>query len=281
VKRDANMNNEIVLDGLRITVELITPDIAERWLNELNTLNRALREGVAEQYAADMANGKWTRCVAPIVFYGDGALSDGQHRLYAIVLSETPQTFFVVRGLDRESGLNIDVGLMRTLIDNGRISGVDTGLSANLLAATRAVATGMPASDRLSNAQKLELVNEHRAACEWALSVLPRTKNIHNAPVFGALARAWYHEKDKDRLAKFAQVVGTGFSDGDADSAAIAMRNYLIEHAGVAASSAMWRDTFLKVQNSISYFMQRKKLTYIKSVKEDVYPLKKKRATKA
>lgn len=268
--------------AIKVTIESITPAKAEQWLDKYNKSNRSLREGVAEQYAADMKAGKWTQCVDPIVFYDDGELADGQHRLWAIMESDTTQTFSVMRGLDRESGLNIDTGLGRTVTDNGRISGLDTGLSNNLVACARAVVLGMASAGRISNAQKLEMVSTAREGSEWAVSHVPHAKNIFNTTTLGAVARAYYWEQDKERLDKFCKVLGTGFgSEGDADTAAIAMRNYLLNNAGIAASAGMWRDTFLKCQNAIKYFMRREKLTNIRVVKDEAYPLKKKRAVKS
>lgn len=261
------------------TNEKITPAKAEQWLNS-NCNNRSLREGVVEAYADDMRNGNWTRCTQPIAFYEDGDLADGQHRLYAIVESATTQEFIVMRGLSRRDGLNIDTGLARTIVDNARISGIDIDLSNNLVAAARAIELGETGGGgkRMTNAQKLAVVNEHREAAQWAISNLPRAKNIYNAPMLAGIGRAWYIESDMERLAQFCKVVGTGFGDGVEDSAAIAMRNYLLSNAGMASTSTMWRDTFLKGMNAIKYFMNRRRLTIIKSVSEEVYPLKKKKA---
>ena len=262
-------------------IERITPRQAQKWLNENNSGNRALREGVAEQYAADMKADKWTQCVDPIVFYEDGELADGQHRLFALIESDTAQDFIVVRGLDRASGLNIDTGLGRSVVDNGRISGLDDGLSVALVSAARACSYGMAAAGvRTSNADKLEMVKEHREACEWAIANGGKTKNISNSILHGALARAWYWEKDRERLAEFGHVICTGMANGDADSAAVSMRTYLMLHRSKVTNSSMWRDTFLKMMNAISYFMQRKRLTVIKGVKEEAYPLKVKRLAK-
>jgi hypothetical protein len=263
---------------LSIQVERITPTKAEKWLNEHNNCNRALREGRVEMLTEDMKNGDWTFCVAPIVFYDDGDIADGQHRLWAIVNSGVAQDMIVVRGLPRAAGLNIDTQLPRTLVDAGRISEKDTHLSNTIIAIARAVENGMAsARDTLSFAQKLLLVAEHREAAEWANGHVPHRRYIANSVVFAAVARAWYHEKDLDRLNEFCKVLGNGYSKGDADSAAITMRNYLLDNANNTATSAMWRDTFLKVQNAISYFMKRRRLTVIKGVKEEAYPLKKRR----
>jgi hypothetical protein len=132
----------------------------------------------------------------------------------------------------------------------------------------------------LSNAAKLELVAEHREAVQWVLSNGPRGRGLRNSIINSALARAWYWEADVDRLKRFADVFSSGFADGDGESAAVALRNYFLTKKGLV-STALWTDTFLKSQNAISYFMKGRKLTTIKTVSEEAYPLKRKRkATK-
>lgn len=263
-----------------VRIETVTPAVAQAWLNA-NKTNRKLRDGIVEQYAADMKAGNWTRCTAPIAFYEDGDLADGQHRLWAVVESDTSQQFTILRGLDRASGLNIDTGLARSIVDNGRISGLDQGLSYELVATARATALGVSSTGRLSNAAKLQVVADHREAAQWAVSNGPRGKHIRNAIVLGAIARAWYWETDKDKLRRFGDVMTDGFSQGDHESAAVCIRNYMLAKAGIAASSAMWVDTFYKVQAAISKFMAGNKLTVIRSVSEEAYPLKRRRTKKA
>ncbi len=260
---------------MEIGIENVTPTKAMAWLN-LNKSNRKMREGVAEKYAADMSAGRWTSCPTPISFYDDGDVADGQHRLWAIVESGVAQKFPVARGLKREDGLNIDTGFGRTLVDAGRISGRDTGLSTTLLAVARAVAEGSCAKGTPSNAQRLAWVAEHREASTWAASNGPKAKYLRNTVVLTSIARAWYYETDLSRLKRFCDVVNSGFYDGDGESAAVALRNYLLQKEAVSSSAAMWGDTFLKVQNAIAYFMKGKKLTVIRGVADEAYPLKKK-----
>jgi hypothetical protein len=258
---------------MEVTMETITPHKAESWLN-LNTSNRPLRNGVAEKYAADMAAGRWTNCPEPISFYADDSLADGQHRLFAISLSGQTIKMPVARGLRKEDGLNINTGLGRSLVDNARISGADPELSTALVGAARAVAQGTQPAGSMSNSAKLELVNEHREAAQWAVSNCRRTRYLCNAVIMGAIARAYYHERDKARLERFCEVLATGHSNGETESAAVSIRNYLISRASASSSALNWRDTFLKVQNAISYFMRGRKLTVIKGVAEEAYPLK-------
>lgn len=256
-----------------IAVENVTPSKAEHWLNQ-NKSNRKMRDGVAEKYADDMRNGRWTTCPEPISFYEDGDLADGQHRLWAIVESGVSVKFPVARGLKREDGLNLNTGLGRTLVDNARISGADTGLSNMGISVSRAVAHGTAKTKGMSNTQRLEIYQQHEEATRWAISNGPRGKFIRNTVTLAAVARAWYVETDHEMLRRFCDVMSNGFSNGEHESAAIAIRNYMVDKGSVLSSEGMWRDTFLKVQNAINYFMAGKKLTTIKKVADEAYPLK-------
>jgi hypothetical protein len=261
-------------------VVTVTPRMAEEMLNR-NSANRSLRPGVVERYAADMSNGTWGHCVAPLAFYDNEDVADGQHRLFAIVESGKPQRFMVIRGLPRKDGLNIDTGVPRTLVDNARISGLDPDLSNSLLATVKAIESGERSGKgrSLSNATILDLIAKHRTAADWAIRHGPRGRFLRNSITLAAVARAWYHETDEARLIRWCEVVSSGFADGEVESAAIAIRNYILSKGTVMLSNGSWRDSFLKVQNSIHYFMRGKKLMVIKGVAEEAYPLgRKKRA---
>lgn len=262
-------------DGLIRTVETITPDIATAYLNS-NKGNRKLREGAVEAMACDMREGRWTQCLAPIAFYVDGDLADGQHRLWSIVESGCAQTFTVIRNVPREAGLNIDCGGAgpRTLADNAAIAGIDQGISNQLIAIARSIHFGDRQFGTFTNAQRLEWIAAHREAGDWVLRHAPTGRGIRNQPVLAAMARAYYHEEDKDRLHRFAEVLRTGHAFCEDESAAVSLRNYLLNQGAIPAS--LWRDTFLKAQNAISYFLRRKKLMVIKKVAEELYPLPKK-----
>lgn len=252
--------------------ETITPKMAEKYLNA-NKANRTLRDGVVERYTFDMKHGKWTDCATPITFYEDGDIADGQHRLYAIVEAGEAFQFWVLRGLSRQSGLNIDTGLNRTIVDNGRISGVDVNLSNTLVALAMFYDLGTRNQRGSSMSERIRIVNKHREVCLWAITNGPTHKGFRNAVIMGAMARAYAHGADPDRLAKFAKIMKTGLSDGSDDAAAIAFRNYIItRNYRIDATDS--HDVFLKCQNAISYFVRRKQLNSIRGVSEEVYPLK-------
>ena len=97
---------------MTITEEIITPKMAEEYL-AMNTNNyRRLNKDRVAQYAADMRNGCWQENGEAIKFGKNGILLDGQNRLHAIVLANTPIKMYVIRGV--ESNI-FDIGQARSL----------------------------------------------------------------------------------------------------------------------------------------------------------------------
>jgi hypothetical protein len=166
--------------------------------------------------------------------------------------------------------LNIDTGMARKLVDNARIAGQGT-ISHTVVAMSKVIHFGTYNGIRgLSNGERLELIRLYEPHLAFADTRMPRKRYVGNALMGAAIARAHMHEKDMDRLTEFCEILGTGMPKSADDGACIAIRNYLLESAGSLKDS---RDTFLKCQNAIRYFMRKKTLTVIKGVKEEAYPL--------
>lgn len=259
---------------MKTTTETITPALAEKWLNS-NTGNRTMRPGVAERYAKDMRAGRWTECTDPIVFYEDGVLADGQHRLWAIVDSSTTQTFLVIRGFSREAGLNLNVGLPRNTIDNAHLSGYKHTVTYTLLAITKAIYTGERSTRAgMSNAEKLDILEMFREPAEWALSNGPKKKPFRNSVVYAAVARAYLAGVDRDKLKRFCSILGNGLAQTPNESAAVCARNAIIAagHGG-SISTDGWRNTFFLVQHAIRRFMSGAVVTRLSVPPEEPYPL--------
>lgn len=253
--------------------ENITPKKATDYLNN-NPSNRKLRPGVAEKYASDMVAGNWLPNPQPIMFYEDGELADGQHRLFAVVESGKTIAFYVIRDVPKNIALNIDTGLARTLADNARIAGWDhPPVSHRLIAIATAFHFGHRITGQsLSNAQRLALISAYEPHIIWADQHVPKKRSTGTAVIAACVARAHQHERDHDRLGAFCAMLGNGMVTGPQDHAAVALRTYLVDGGpGLAYES---RDLILKCMNAIRYFMRRKCLTVIKGVKEEAYPLK-------
>lgn len=114
----------------------VTPKLAEEWLSG-NTVNRRLRIDAVNQYANDMAAGRWTVSESAICFSPDGKLLNGQHRLTAIIQSGATVPMLVMRNVPVESMSNMDAGRKRTTAD---ALGFDGESNPHLLAAAARLA---------------------------------------------------------------------------------------------------------------------------------------------
>lgn len=79
-----------------------------------NKLNRRLDPARVSRYVSDMKNGYWCMNGDAIRFDEEGNLADGQHRLVAVVKSDTKQTFIIIENVHNESKRTIDTGKSRT-----------------------------------------------------------------------------------------------------------------------------------------------------------------------
>lgn len=104
------------------TIEEITPDKASFYL-ATTVIQRKLSETTVDKYASGMSRGEWKYNGQTIIFDWDGHLINGQHRLRALIKSNTSQTFLVVRGVDSETILTMDDGKRRNFSDNMYMKG--------------------------------------------------------------------------------------------------------------------------------------------------------------
>lgn len=87
-----------------------------RMLHHANEVrNRTVSTPQVMRYARDMTDGNWLWTGEPIHVDVDGFIRNGQHRLLAVVQSNTTQDFVVIRNLDARTQLVIDVGRPRSI----------------------------------------------------------------------------------------------------------------------------------------------------------------------
>lgn len=109
---------------MKTEVIRVTPEIAKNILEKSNTKNRTLSIGRARALARAMEGGQWAMNGDSIKISDTGILLDGQHRLTAIVISQTSQDVLFVTGLKESVFTTIDVGANRTAADMLSIAGV-------------------------------------------------------------------------------------------------------------------------------------------------------------
>lgn len=117
------MGKSVPADGPYFRVIDVSPALAQQWLLR-NEDNRSHRESLVRQYADDMTNKRWQYNGEPLHFSVSGRLLNGQHRLKAILRSQTTQVFNVGFSFPEDAQLTIDNGARRTASDSLKLAGV-------------------------------------------------------------------------------------------------------------------------------------------------------------
>lgn len=140
---------------------LVGPEEALEWLAN-NKNNRTVSQRHVQALARLMTQGNFKFVGDPIRFDVDGNLLDGQHRLEAILASETEHRMVVITNLDPESNLYMDAGKVRSTGDQMKIAlGAANG---NQVAAISRVVMRWQAGDLLAQ----EITFTTPEVVEWA-----------------------------------------------------------------------------------------------------------------
>lgn len=105
----------------------ITRDQATEWL-EQTTHNRKVLDRSVKALARDMDNGRWRSEIAPPILIdedGVGGVIDGQHRLWAFIMSGLETFSAYVMHVPRKDIAVVDTGRGRSLADTLKIRGHD------------------------------------------------------------------------------------------------------------------------------------------------------------
>ena len=74
----------------------VTPALAKKWLEKNHPEQRNIAWARVESFANDMIAGNWKLTHQGICFDGSGYLTDGQHRLHALVKADVPVKMMVI-----------------------------------------------------------------------------------------------------------------------------------------------------------------------------------------
>ena len=122
------MNSEkgfkFVATKMTETIRTINPEFAHKLL-KYNPRNRRLNQLHIRGLASQMEDGLFMPELGFISFDTKGKLIDGQHRLSAIIESQTSFKMKIVTGLDPNIRNSVDTGLKRTLGDMLKMDGVE------------------------------------------------------------------------------------------------------------------------------------------------------------
>lgn len=204
--------------------ETITPPLAEEYLRHNYEHNRAIGHRDVNSYAGMMVRGEWILTHQGIAFDKEGNLIDGQHRLLAIVLSDSTIRMRVTRNADPAIVHVVDGGRKRSLKDSLQVRGEKQ--SKNLAAVVSAFYKLQVADDgRVSEARNaapervagLKLLESHPGLRE-AVFTGDRCYRAIRFPK--GMAAALYYDLssvDSQEAEVFFEylITGAGLSEGD------------------------------------------------------------------
>lgn len=251
--------------------KFLTPDQATKWL-EGNVHNRRLHQTVVERYARDMKAGKWQLSHEAIAFDPSGTLIDGQHRLWAVIESNTPIWVMVAYGVLAETRAVINSGLVRSTSDQIRLG---HGLDVSPTEVAIAKRLRQAPKGSLTTAEALDCLTRHRDAITTAIRAFPRpTRGITIVPVLTVIARAFYHvEGDTASLFRIGEVLTEG-KVGQGEEALLLLRNWLLARAprssGSKGASGL---IYQKTERGVFAFLRREPLSTLYSAPAELFPL--------
>jgi hypothetical protein len=243
---------------------LITPALAEDWLGR-NSHNRPIRQQRIDTIVGAIQRGEWRLNGDAIRFGKDGALQDGQHRLWAIWLCSD---FFdqpgnpkgveslVVTGLDSEAQETMDTGARRNLKDTLALRGVS---NASKLAAVVAykwkldTAQLRMVSARPTIQQALATLEAHPGLEESSRAVHRMLQRFRISSAMIAVVHYELAGIDPDDAGMFFDklVEGAGLEEGDP---ILVLRHYLERQSmagmGSRASSLITHAVIIKAWNA-------------------------------
>lgn len=159
--------------GIITRVERITPEIASKYLKCRRPNQRKISSAALSKYMSDMVAGGWQLNGEAIVFGKDGSLMNGNHRLSAIIRTQTTIESVVIRGID-ENVFIYDVQNRRSAKDRMSMSNIEdmapcvSSAVQNLLGKFTPVAGNAVVTDYIK-AHESDLRRAYNTCCRGAM----------------------------------------------------------------------------------------------------------------
>ena len=221
---------------IRTRIETIDKDKAIEYL-KCNMVNRDISRGRVLQYADSMKRGDWQLNGDSIKFNERGEMVDGQHRLSAIIETGIPITTVVMTGI--EDGICLfDRGRNRSTTDSLLIEGFSRKLANNTCVAIAKLNYSLQGKqENVSDSYIREFLIENEADLVKIVEIISRGSSHHagsgktlarNAPMGLAIYYAVNTEVEWSEIEEFVQIVKSGFYENRKQTAAIVLRNDIL-----------------------------------------------------
>jgi len=261
-------------DRYNLVIDL-TPEIASDWLTHANTHNRALIQNHVDYLTSEMKTGRWRLTHQGVAFSGNRVLLDGQHRLWAVVMSGVTVPMRIFVNEPAEAMEVVDTGQRRT---NDQILSLAGGLgevTRTELATLRAMVAGFGRYRKKSAGAERDLLVQHRDAIRFSLDHLTRSikfRGIATATTHAVVARAWY-SCDRDLLRHFADVLRSGVAQGENDEPILLLFQFLVSGQAAHRSVPYDRECYGKTERALAAFLKSERLTRLHATPKELFPL--------
>jgi hypothetical protein len=245
----------------------ITPDQADSWLKTNSENYRTVSWPKIDSYVRAMNAGEWLCTHQGISFDESGKLSDGQHRLYAIVISKQTVEMMVTFNQPRINEIVFDEQRPRDFDTHAKYNGSKYRHAA--LAVARILEFGVNGHyPPLQTYEMFAIIDKYDAAIIFALNGC-LSRGYVPAPVMAVIAKAWYYGHH-DRLKEFIEVVHTGKNaKPGADDAALVLRT-LVFIQRERDRSVLYN----KTQSALIGFLKYTPMTKLYGFTADRFPIK-------
>lgn len=263
----SNMPHNVVLN--------VTPSMASRWL-EGNTHNRSINNGHVERLAREMKAGRWHLTHQGIAFSPSGRLLDGQHRLWAIVMSDVAVPMRVFFNESPQAIETYDGGLSRSTSDRMSLGGrFAHEIDHRHLATLRCMVRGFHPIQRLSYGDEADLLGRHLDAICFSmkhLTTTERARGVATAITKAVIARAYYGV-DHAKLIQFCKVLRTGLATSASDEPIIMLRDHLVQSEKSRNSLSVIREQYGKTERALKAYLLGERFVKLCAVTTELFPL--------
>lgn len=151
---------------------MMTPELAQQWLNKNPDINRKLNRHTVNRYKNDILRGEWIPGNGSIITIDiNGGLQNGQHRLNAIVETGRSIPMFLMRNVPADAIHVTDTGKNRSVGESVQVAGfkqhstIRAGIAKTLLnlygKRTYAAVNNCLTESYLTNADIVKCVSTH------------------------------------------------------------------------------------------------------------------------
>lgn len=212
---------------------MLTPEIAQALLDN-NPNNRPISEKKSEEYARDIASGRWMHNGESVIVANTGELNDGQHRCRAVIIAGKPIVTQMTFGVERDTRTTVDIGVKRTSAQHLGMNG-----HAHYVQLSRAIATVLTfkkvgrltaaPENRPTSSEIIEWASSHPEMQDSVSAGLSIYRHLRASAGLFAGLHYLFAEKSRVDADAFFEALGSGEMMGKGDPI-YELRQSLVRH---------------------------------------------------